>query len=291
MSKIEGSPAVALTIAGLDPSCGAGITADLKTFAAHRLYGICCPTALTVQSTRGVQQVVALDPALVAATLDCIAADIPAAGIKIGMLATAGVAAAVADYLETTSVPASMIVLDPVLRSTSGVALLDNEGIAILRERLLPRVGWIAPNLDELAVLLDEPVATAAEVPAQAARLQQMAARAGNPDLNIVVTGGHLDAPNDYFLDTQAENRRVPHSSRPYRDEWGEGCWIEGKRVHTSATHGTGCAFSSALLCQLIAGFDGREAVAQAKAYVTAALLHAFPIGSGKGPMHHLFQY
>jgi hydroxymethylpyrimidine/phosphomethylpyrimidine kinase len=272
---------IALTIAGLDPGCGAGITADLKTFAAHRLYGICCPTALTVQSTRGVEQVAPVDSALVAATLDCLAADLAIAGVKIGMLATAKVASAVADFLDTSPVPLTRLVLDPVLRSSSGFPLLDREGVTILRERLLPRIGWITPNLDELALLLDEQVADLSQVPAQAAQLQQMAAMAGNVGLSVIVTGGHLDPPNDYYLASDAKN----------------GEWLAGKWVDTSSTHGTGCAFSSALLCQLIfqyvAGVEanGREAVVQAKAYVAGALQHAYPVGGGKGPIHHLFRF
>ena len=275
------APKVVMTIAGFDPSSGAGITADLKTFAAHRLYGISCPTALTVQSTRGVRRTVPLDPSLVAETLNCLADDTPPAGIKIGMLGNAAVAAAVSDFLAVAGTDRSAIVLDPVLRSSSGAALLDEAGVRILRERLLGQIGWITPNIDELAALLDETVADADGIVAQADRLQQLAARAGNTQLRVVVTGGHLHQPNDLFLD-HFELARNPASP---------GSWLRGERVETTSTHGTGCAFSSALMCQVVHGLQADHAVAAAKAYVSGALRHAYPIGSGKGPMHHFFEH
>jgi hydroxymethylpyrimidine/phosphomethylpyrimidine kinase len=269
---------IALTIAGLDPSCGAGITADLKTFAAHGIYGICCVTALTVQSTEGVKRVVPLDGDLVTETLDCLAADTPPAGIKIGMLATASVANAVADFLERISIPKSNIVLDPVIASSSGAALLDAAGLAVLWERLSGLVGWITPNIDELALLLGKSHTDASEVPSYAMRLRERGALAGNEELRLVVTGGHLEPPNDYFLDCL--------SSGP----GATGEWFAGERIDTRATHGTGCAFSSALLCEWISGANksqAREAVIAAKAYVAGAMRHASSIGQGKGPINH----
>ena len=276
---VHPSPEVVLTIAGLDPSSGAGMTADLKTFAAHRLYGICCPTALTVQSTRGVRRTVPLDAGLVTETLQCLAEDTPPAGVKIGMLATAAVAGAVSRFLPTAGTSQAMIVLDPVLRSSSGASLLDDEGVRIIREQLLGQIGWITPNVNELAALLDEPVADKECIPAQADRLQQLAARADNIHLRVVVTGGHLHQPDDFFLDSL----EVP------KDPEQPGVWLRGAWVDTTSTHGTGCAFSSALMCLMVRGLTPEEAVAGAKAYVTGALRHAYPIGSGKGPMNHFF--
>lgn len=269
---------ILLTIAGFDPSGGAGITADLKTFAAHGVFGISCATALTVQSTRGVRQVASVDAHLITATLDCLYEDMPIAGIKIGMLGTAAGASAVAEFLSRQAIPQRYVVLDPVLRSSSGAALLDDAGRRIVEESLLPRVGWITPNLDELAILLGEQVAEAGGIPAQAARLQQMAARVGNRGLSIVVTGGHLEQPSDFFLGCLDAG-----------DSHGE--WIPGERIETSSTHGTGCAFSSSLVCQLVQGHQGQQAVTHAKAYVTNALRHAYPIGSGRGPLNHLFPF
>src|SRR5271168_4062478 len=144
-----------LTIAGYDPSSGAGVTADLMVFAAHGLFGTSCITSLTVQSTMGVRSATPVTAETVRATLDCLESDLPAMGIKIGMLGTAGNAAAVADFLqrlrdEGRRVP---VVLDPVLRSSSGRELLDADGVEVMRERLLPLVDWVTPNLEEAAML------------------------------------------------------------------------------------------------------------------------------------------
>jgi len=275
MIATEPSRPVALTIAGFDPGSGAGITADLKTFSAHGIYGVACISAMTVQSTLGVRAVEPLSPVLVRQTLNCLAEDVSLSGVKIGMLGNSAVAREVSSFLTALScpIPRARIVLDPVLRSTSGTALLDPDGVDVLRLELLRRVGWITPNVDELAVLAGGNSGRE-EVPAAAARLQTMAARLGNNELNVVVTGGHLDRPDDFLLTAS-----------------GEGNWLEGERIVTNATHGTGCAFSSALLCGLIAGRSPREAVVTAKAYVTEALRSAYPVGKGKGPMNHFFRF
>ena len=264
------TPPVCLTIAGFDPSSGAGITADLKTFAAHGVYGVAAITALTVQSTQGVRALEPIRPSLFRETLECLAADIPLAGVKLGMLAGAGLAAEAEHFLRARPELQGKAVLDPVLRSSSGATLLDAEGTALLRERLLGVVGWITPNLDELALLTGVEVRTREQVPAAAERLARQAASIGNPGLVIVVTGGHLDRPDDYLLN-------------------GLGSWLPGERVETRSTHGTGCAFSSALLAELVLGRDGRDAVDAAKRYVADALRAAYPVGQGRGPLHHLF--
>ncbi len=269
------TPPVALTIAGFDPGSGAGITADLKTFAAHRVYGIACISAMTVQSTLGVRAVEPLPATLVRQTLECLAEDVSLFGVKIGMLGSSAVVCEVSSFLtaQAGTIPRERIVLDPVLRSTSGTALIDRDGVRVIREELLPRVGWITPNVDELALLAGGSP-DREEVPAAAARLQAMAARLGNDALNVVVTGGHLSRPDDFLLTAS-----------------GAGDWLAGEKVITNATHGTGCAFSSALLCELISGRSPKEAVAAAKAYVTEALRSAYPVGKGKGPMNHLFRF
>jgi len=163
-------------------------------------------------------------------------------------------------------------VLDPVLRSSSGRQLLDSAGLLAMQKKLLRRVHWITPNLAELAILTGQPVATREDVPTAATTLRQLARNLGNEDLHIVVTGGHLDSPDDYLLAAEAEP-----------------AWIPGRRVETTATHGTGCAFSSSLLCRVVAGDSPLAAATNAKAYVAAALNAAYPVGKGKGPMHHLF--
>lgn len=143
----------------------------------------------------------------------------------------------------------------------------------MLRERLLGSVGWITPNLDELAALTGMEVRSREQVSGAAAKLAELATAMGNSNLNIVVTGGHLERPDDYVLLAE-----------------GEGSWLPGERVETTSTHGTGCAFSSALVAALVAGLDGMDAVSAAKQYVTAALRAAYPVGRGRGPMHHLFR-
>jgi hydroxymethylpyrimidine/phosphomethylpyrimidine kinase len=262
---------IALTIAGFDPSSGAGVTADLKAFAAHGIYGVACISALTVQSTLGVRSMEPLTPELVRQTLDCLAEDVSFAGVKIGMLGSSGVAREVASFLRART--QDRIVLDPVLSSSSGAPLIDPDGVRVIRQELLPRVGWITPNLDELAILTDGPV-TREEVVSAALRLKQIAARGGNEELNVVVTGGHLNRPDDFLLTAE-----------------GEQTWLQGEKIETSATHGTGCAFSSALLSALISGHEGVDAVAAAKVYVTEALRAAYPVGKGKGPMNHFFKF
>jgi len=268
---------VALTIAGFDPGSGAGITADLKTFAAHGVYGIACISALTVQSTQGVKRVEPVEPILVRQTLDCLAGDVSLSGIKIGMLGSSGIVGEVSSFLASQSktIARERIVLDPVLRSTSGAPLIDPVGVGLIREELLRRIGWITPNLEELALLAGEPGPLGRDqVASAAARLQEISRRVGNDELNIVVTGGHLGRPDDFLL-TAA----------------GEASWLPGEKIVTNSTHGTGCAFSSALLCSLISGGIPKKVVAAAKAYVTEALRCAYPVGKGKGPLNHLFRF
>ena len=258
----------ALTIAGFDPTSGAGVTADLKVFAAHNLYGLATITALTVQSTQGVRRSHAVSPGFLAETLDCLAADIAIAGVKIGMLATADIAGVVARFLAGSGIPCERIVLDPIVRSSSGRTLLDAQGLESLQRELLPLVGWVTPNLDELAEL------TGAEVSDRDSIAAVSRVLAGNyPGLNIVVTGGHLDPPDDFLLTSRGAEQ-----------------WFPGRKIETTATHGTGCTFSSALLAQLIAGSSAPEAVAGAKQYVQSAMEAAYPVGKGRGPLNHLYR-
>lgn len=258
-----------LTIAGFDPSSGAGISADLLTFQAHGLFGTSAITSLTVQSTRGVFASHAVAPGLLRSTLECLQADLPADGIKLGMLANAENVEVVSDFLQSLRSQGSRIpvVLDPVLRSSSGRALLSPEGINLLRTRLLSFVDWITPNVDELAVLLHQEHILPSNLPAAARLLQQ-----GREDLHVVVTGGHLQRPDDLFVSPA-----------------GEAIWVEGRRIATTSTHGTGCAFSSSLTSQLVLGESPPSAVSLAKVYVAEALLSAPGLGSGRGPLDHLW--
>lgn len=262
---------ILLTIAGFDPSSGAGVTADLMVFAAHGHYGTSAITALTVQSTLGVRSSQPVDAALLRQTLECLEGDLPPAGIKIGMLATAEIVAAVAEYLaEVRSArPEIIVVLDPVLRSSSGRELLSDTGVELLRSRLLPWVDWITPNTVELSQLSGLPVNSAGQVEPAARELQAL-----QPTLNVLATGGHLEPPDDLLL--PADCNGTPR-------------WITGSRIDSTSTHGTGCALSSALLSRLVEGTPPLESATAAKQYVTEAILTAEPIGHGHGPLHHLW--
>ena len=258
----DSKPAVALTIAGFDPSSGAGVTGDLQVFAAHGLFGTAAITALTVQSTRGVIGVEPISPELLRKTLAELEADLPAAGIKIGMLGSSAVVGVVADFLRSLGRPVP-VVLDPVLRSSSGAGLLGAEGLVRLRDVLLPLVSWVTPNWMELAALSGCPVNTVAEAEEAAGSLGKRF-----PGLGIIATGGELDEPVDLLR---------PRSGQMVR--------LTGERVETTSTHGTGCAYSSALLCGLIVGIEPEEAASQAKRYVEGALRSAPGLGAGRGPM------
>lgn len=258
--------AVALSIAGFDPSSGAGITADLAVFAAHGLFGTSAITALTVQSTQGVESVRSVDPAWLLRTIEHVSADLPAAGVKIGMLASQDIVSNVASFLQAA--PRDLpVVLDPVLRSSSGHELLDPEAIRRIEAELLPVVSWITPNWKELSALTGLPVRSLEEANEAANALGKL-----HPGLHIVATGGDQDEPVDLL--------RAPNGAVQT---------FQGKRVETTATHGTGCAFSSALLCRLILGEAPAAAVAGAKAYVAEALRLAPGLGHGRGPLDLLW--
>jgi hydroxymethylpyrimidine/phosphomethylpyrimidine kinase len=201
-------------------------------------------------------------------TLECLREDVPPAGTKIGVLATAEIVGAVAAFLSSRGMDREKIVLDPVVYSSSGWELLSPDGVSRMRAELLDQAGWVTPNLDELALLAQTGPLQRKDVPEAALNLQRI-----HPRLNVLVTGGHLDRPDDFLLLTS-----------------GESFWLEGERVETTSTHGTGCALSSALLCELIAGKGPKEAALQAKVYVTQALKAAYPVGRGRGPMNHLFR-
>lgn len=258
-----------MTIAGFDPSSGAGVTADLMVFAAHGLFGTSCITSLTVQATTGVQAAHPVRPETVRATLDCLQADLPTAGIKIGMLATGETVATVANFLGNLKSQGGKIpvVLDPVLQSSSGRELLDDDGLKILRERLLPLVNWVTPNVDELGMLTGKPVRERGDLPDAARALQE-----SHRGLNVLATGGHLKSPDDFLLSADGGT-------------W----WLPGIRIDSTSTHGTGCALSSALLSGLVLGKSPYEAAIGAKLYVAEAIRTAPGLGHGRGPLNHLW--
>ena len=196
-------PAVVLTIAGFDPSSGAGITADLKTMAAHGCYGVSCITALTVQSTSGVRRFDATRPGLVRDTLQELSQDLNIAAVHIGMLGSGKVARIVADFLDKAEL--ENVVLDPIIKSSSGAALIDATGRRILIERLLPLASVVTPNVDEAAALTGFAVTNVEEMRAAATRLHTMGAA------SVVVTGGHLEIADDAQLSpTICDTTRPP---------------------------------------------------------------------------------
>jgi hydroxymethylpyrimidine/phosphomethylpyrimidine kinase len=261
-------PQVALTIAGFDPSSGAGITADIKTIAAHGLYGMSCITSLTVQSTQGIQRVQAIDSEIILATLECLLKDVHPVAVKIGMLGSGAVARTIANWLREHR-PRN-VVLDPVLRSSSGTDLLDSAGIEVLKAELLSLADVVTPNLDETSILTGRAVANVEDMKAAAVHLQRLGAR------NIVIKGGHMSDPIDLLAET------APEHSLIFRE-------YPGVRIDTPNTHGTGCAFSTAVACNLGVGMTMIEAVGSAKQYVAHALRESYAVGKGPGPVNHLF--
>ena len=251
---------VVLSIAGHDPSSGAGITADIKTIAAHGCYGLTCVTALTVQSTRGVKRVDPVEGQIITEVLEHLMDDLEIAAVKIGMLGSREAAKSVAAFLKRY--PLRYVVLDPVIRSSSGAELISRDGVQIMMERILGRVTVITPNIDEAAALTDLTVTNMEEMQVAALRLHDMGAR------NVIISGGHLDPPND-LLSTEDRHATILH----------------GNKISGRSTHGTGCAFSTALACNLALGNDLLTAAKAAKKFVEAALGKAPAIGKGTGPV------
>jgi hydroxymethylpyrimidine/phosphomethylpyrimidine kinase len=266
-------PPVVLTIAGFDPSSGAGVTADIKTIAAHGCYGISCITAMTVQSTSGVKRVEPADPALVTEILLELASDMEIAAIHIGMLGSGKVAKAVADFLDHAGPRGERlrnVVLDPILKSSSGADLLDPAGARILVERLVPLSDVVTPNVDEAAAMTGIKVEDLEEMKVAAAKLHERGARA------VVVTGGHLEKAIDLlsFTTEHGAEQEV----------------FKAERQRSNSTHGTGCAFATAMACHLALDRGIAEATLLAKIYVTAAISNGQTLGKGVGPVHHLYR-
>jgi hydroxymethylpyrimidine/phosphomethylpyrimidine kinase len=266
------APQIVLTIAGFDPSSGAGVTADIKTIAAHGCYGLACITAMTVQSTAGVRRVESLDPSLITDTLQELAADMPIAAVHIGMLGNSKVVRAVADFLgkPKSKTKISNIVLDPILKSSSGAILLDPSGTKSLVEFLLPLADVITPNIDEAAALTGLKVTNLEEIRAAAGKLHEMGLAA------VVVTGGHLDKAIDLlsFTTKKGVEQEV----------------FKAERQRSNSTHGTGCAFATAIACHLALDRGLPEATLLAKTYVTAAIAAGHFLGNGIGPVNHLYR-
>jgi hydroxymethylpyrimidine/phosphomethylpyrimidine kinase len=261
---------IALTIAGSDSSGGAGIQADLKTFAALGVYGASVITALTAQNTQGVSGIHAVPAEFVTAQIDAVFSDLAVSAVKIGMVADPAVMDAIVTGLTRWS--PKHVVLDPVMVATSGDRLLAADAVEALRTKLIPRAAVITPNLPEAAALLDEPVATnEAAVEDQGRRLLAMGCTA------VLIKGGHGQGAEsiDYLIDAKG----VIALSAP--------------RVATRNTHGTGCSLSSAIAAGLAKGEDMQTAVRNAKAFVSAGIAAAdrFAVGHGHGPIHHFQKF
>ncbi len=253
----------ALTIAGFDPSSGAGVTADVQTFAAHGIFATAAITALTVQSTRGVFATEQVRPDLLRQTLLRLEDDLPPTGIKIGLLASGEHAAVVGEYLaRVRSCRQVDVVLDPVVKSSSGAALLkDSDPWQALR-KLLPWVDVVTPNLAEAAAMTGLPCETREQMVLCSRELRQ-----NFPTLHVTITGGHLAQCSDLFAGPEGE------------------VWCHGVHLESQSTHGTGCAFSSALLAGKLRGQSWAEAAKLAKTFVTRGIDRATPRGSGHGPL------
>ena len=262
------TPPVVLTIAGFDPSSGAGITADIKTIAAHECYGVSCITALTVQSTQAVRRVVGVDPNLISEILQELVSDLAVKAVHIGMLGSQQVVKVVADFLGQARLP--HVVLDPILKSSSGADLLDAAGTRLLIERLLPLAELVTPNLNEASVLTGMAVTNLDQMREAAACLHSLGAA------NVVVTGGHLQKATDLLSFTTARGKETEV--------------FKADLQRSNSTHGTGCAFATALACHLAHGRGLPEAVLLSKVYVSAAIANAYPLGHGVGPLHHLYR-
>jgi hydroxymethylpyrimidine/phosphomethylpyrimidine kinase len=256
----------ALTIAGSDPSGGAGIQADLKTFAAFDVYGASAITAITVQNTLGVDGVAPLSADLVTAQIEAIAGDLELHATKIGMLATAAIVEAVAAAIAALDL--ALVVVDPVLVASSGERLLDDDGVHSLCRELLPRARVVTPNIPEAEALSGVRITSSDTAREAARRIQDMGPR------SVIITGGHGSGVTivNLLLD---DDRFHAYSTA---------------RVQTRNTHGTGCTFASAIAAGLALGRTLPEAAEAAQKYVAGALAHSLQIGRGRGPLDHFWQ-
>jgi hydroxymethylpyrimidine/phosphomethylpyrimidine kinase len=259
------APPVVLVIAGFDPSCGAGVAADLKTVAAHNCYGVAAITALTVQSTQGVKSIHVTSASALREQLDTLAEDIAVAAVKIGMLGNRLNAAVVAEFLDRTKL--APVVLDPVIAPTSGGPnLLDSAGLKFLNEELVKRATVITPNVPEAVLLTGVQIKDVSHMEAAARQLVERGAKAA------VVKGGHMEKPVDVLFDGH------------------QAVVLGGDLVRMHHNHGSGCTLASAIAAHLALGRGLTEAVMLAKTYVTKAMEHGFSIGKGPGPLDHFYR-
>ena len=263
----------ALTIAGSDSSGGAGIQADLKTFAAFGLYGVSAITAVTAQSTSGIEASMALPGDLVTAQIEAVAGDLTIDATKIGMLAHAAIVEAVAAAIAELDLP--LVVVDPVLVSSSGERLLDEDGMRAMCAELLPRARVVTPNIPEAEALSGRRIQSMDDAYEAARRIQDMGAAA------VIITGGHR-ATNAEPRSTNDEVVDLLFDGRAFFE-------LRVPRVESRHTHGTGCTFASAVAAGLALGRELPDAAARAQQYVAGALAHAPGLGHGRGPLNHFW--
>jgi len=267
IERIHRYPRV-LSIAGSDSGGGAGIQADLKTFAALGCFGMTAITALTAQNTCGVRAIHSVPPEMLRAQIDAVLEDIGADAVKVGMLHSPEIVRTVAQAIDRHHL--SRVVFDPVMVATSGAKLIDDPAIAVLVAELFPRATLITPNLDEAALLVGRPLVSAQDMAQAAAELLANGARA------VLLKGGHLagDVVMDLLLPAE-----------------GEPLWMQAPRIATANTHGTGCTLSSAIAAHLALGAPLIDAVQQARAFVRQALQAGASVktGQGEGPLNHGF--
>jgi hydroxymethylpyrimidine/phosphomethylpyrimidine kinase len=258
------TPPILLTIAGFDPCCGAGTVADLKTFAAHGCYGVAAITSMTVQNTQGVEAVHNTPSAELRGQLEILVQDCEIAAVKIGMLGNRGNAVVIGEFLDAHKFP--HVILDPVMKSSSGTELLDAGGVKYVASELMKRASVFTPNVPEAEVLTGLEIKDVSAMEAAARKLVEMGAQA------VIVKGGHMERAVDVVFDGS------------------ELVQLGGDRVKTENMHGTGCTFASALAAQLAAGRGLIEAATLAKAYVTKAIEKGYPIGKGRVPLDHFYR-
>jgi hydroxymethylpyrimidine/phosphomethylpyrimidine kinase len=256
----------ALTIAGSDSGGGAGIQADLKTFAAHGVFGTSAITAVTAQNTRGVVCWQALPADLVTAQIEAVAGDLGADAVKIGMLATAAIVEAVAAAIRALDLP--QVVVDPVMIAKGGDRLIDADAVAAMRSELLPNAHVVTPNVPEAEVLAGMPVRSLDDMREAGERILRSGPRV------VLVKGGHLDGPDS--VDVACMESGTFEIRRP--------------RIESRHTHGTGCTLSSAIAANLALGLPDREAMEAAREYLDGAIRHAPGLGAGHGPLNHFWR-
>lgn len=264
MANQYNTPPILLTIAGFDPGCGAGVAADLKTFAAHGCYGIAAITSLTVQNTQKVEAVHNTPSAELREQLEVLISDFEIAAVKVGMLGNRGNAVVVAEFLDAHKFP--FVVHDPVMKSSTGTELLDTGGVNYIIAELLKRSSVITPNVPEAEILTGITIKDVADMEAAARKIVEMGARAA------IVKGGHTEKATDVLFDGTEVHQ------------------LSGERVKIENTHGTGCTFASALTAQLAAGRPLYEALTLAKTYVVKAMEKAYPVGKGRVPLDHFYR-